>query len=82
MRVRSRRRSSLPSQTLVLPLQLPSRKARQVREELAEAGKQIEEHKQREEEMERLLASSNVRMPAQKLRSRILSFENVKGNDD
>ena len=33
-------------------------------------------------EMERLLASSNVRMPAQKLRSRILSFENVKGNDD
>ena len=32
--------------------------------------------------MERLLASSNVRMPAQKLRSRILSFENVKGNDD
>ena len=73
---------------LVLPLQLPSRKARQVREELAEAGKQIEEHKkrgeemEREEEMERQLASSNVRMPAQKLRSRILSFENVKGNDD
>ena len=32
--------------------------------------------------MERLLASSNVRMPAQNLRSRILSFENVKGNDD
>ena len=87
MRMRSRRRSSLPSQTLVLPLQLPSRKARQVREELAEAGKhieeqQIEEHKKREEEMERQLASSNVRMPAQKLRSRILSFENVKGNDD
>ena len=54
----------------------------EVREELAEAGKQIEEHKKREEEMERLLASSNVRMPAQKLRSRILSFENVKGNDD
>ena len=81
-RVRPRRRSSLPSQTLVLPLQLPSRKARQVREELAEAGKQIEEHKKREEEMERLLASSNVRMPAQKLRSLILSFENVKGNDD
>ena len=76
------RESSLPSQTLVLPLQLPSRKARQVREELAEAGKQIEEHKKREEEMERLLASANVRMPAQKLRSRILSFENVKGNDD
>ena len=45
VRVRSGRRSSLPSQTLVLPLQLPSRKARQVREELAEAGKQIEEHK-------------------------------------
>ena len=44
VRVRLRRRSSLPSQTLVLPLQLPSRKARQVREELAEAGKQIEEH--------------------------------------
>ena len=44
VRVRSRRRSSLPSQTL---LQLPSRKARQVREELAEAGKQIEEHKKR-----------------------------------
>ena len=78
MRVRSRRRSSLPSQTLVLPpRQLPSRKARQVCEELAEAGKQIEEHKKRKEEMERLLASSNVRMPAQKLRSRILSFENV-----
>ena len=36
-------------------------------EELAEAGKQIEEHKKREEEMERLLASSNVGMPAQKL---------------
>ena len=72
----------MPSQTLVLPLQLPSRKVRQVREELAEAGKQIEEHKQREEEMERLLAPSNVRMPAQKMRSRILSFENVKGNDD
>ena len=79
----------MPSQTLVLPLQLPSRKARQVREELAEAGKQIEEqqieaeeHKKREEEMERQLASSYVRMPAQKLRSRILSFENVKGNDD
>ena len=54
----------------------------EVREELAEAGKQIEEHKKREEEMERLLASSNVRMPAQKLRSRILSFENVKGNYD
>ena len=54
----------------------------EVREELAEAGKQIEEHKKREEEMERLLASSNVRMPAQKLRSRMLSFENVKGNDD
>ena len=54
----------------------------EVREELAEAGKQIEEHKKREEEMERLLASSNVRMPAQKLRSRILSFENMKGNDD
>ena len=52
------------------------------REELAEAGKQIEEHKKREEEMERLFASSNVTMPAQKLRSRILSFENVKGNDD
>ena len=82
VRVRLRRRSSLPSQTLVLPLQLPSRKARQVREELAEAGKQIEEHKKREEEMERLLASSIVRMPAQKLRSRIFSFENVKGNDD
>ena len=34
--------------------------------------------------VECLLASSNVRMPAQKLRSRrgILSFENVKGNDD
>ena len=45
-------------------LLLPSRKARQVREELAESGKQIEEHKKREEEMERLLASSNVRMPA------------------
>ena len=72
----------MPSQTLVLPLQLPSRKARQVRKELAEAGKQIEEHKKCEEEMERQLASSNVRMPAQKLRSRILSFENVKGNDD
>ena len=55
----------LHRQTLVLPLQLPSRKARQVREELAEAGKQIEEHKKREEEIERLLASSNVRMPAQ-----------------
>ena len=87
MCVRSRRRSSLPSQTLVLPLQLPSRKARQVREELADAGnqieeQQIEEHKKREEEMERQLASSNVRMPAQKLRSCILSFENVKGNDD
>ena len=84
VRVRSRRRSSLPTQTLVLPpRQLPSRKARQVREELAEAGEQIEEHKKREEEMERLLASSNVKMPAQKLRrSRILSFENVKGNDD
>ena len=82
MRVRSRRRSSLPSQMLVLPLQLPRRKARQIRVELAEVGKQIEEHKKREEEMERLLASSNVRMPAQKLRSRILSFENVKGNDD
>ena len=66
----------------MLPLQLPSRKVRQVREELAEAGKQIEEHKKREEEMERLLAHSNVRMPAQKLRSRTLSFENVKGNDD
>ena len=63
---------------LVLPLQLLSRKARLVREELAEARKQIEEHKKREEEMERLLASSNVRMPAQKLRSRIFSFENVK----
>ena len=72
----------MPSQTLVLPLQLASRKARQVSEELAEAGKQIEEHKKREEEMERLLASSNVRMPAQKLSSRMLSFENVKGNDD
>ena len=82
MRLRLRRRSSLPLQTLVLPLQLPSRKARQVREELAEAGKQIEEHQKRDEEMERLLASSNVRMPAQKLRSRTLSFENVKGNDD
>ena len=82
VRVRWRRRSSLPSQTLVLPLQLPSRKVRQVREELAEAGKQIEEHEKREEEMERLIASSNVRMPAQKLRSRTLSFENVKGNDD
>ena len=68
--VRSRRRSSLPSQMLVLPLQLPSRKS-EVREELTEAGKQIEEHKKREEEMERLLASSNVRMPAQKLRSRL-----------
>ena len=44
VRVRSRRRSSLPSQAL---LQLPSRKARQVREELAETGKQIEEHKKR-----------------------------------
>ena len=66
----------------MLPLQLPNQKARQVREGLAEAGKQIEEHKKREEEMERLLASSNVRMPAQKLRSRILSFENVKVNDD
>ena len=66
----------------MLPLQLPSRKARQVREELAETGKQIEKHKKREEEMERLLASSNVRMSAQKLRSRTLSFENVKGNDD
>ena len=66
----------------MLPLQLPSRKARQVREELAEAGKEIEEHKKREEEKERLLASSIVRMPAQKLRSSILSFENVKGNDD
>ena len=73
----------MPSQTLALPLQLPSRnsKARQVREELAEAGKQIEEqqieeHKKREEEIEHLLASSDVRMPAQKLRSRILSFEN------
>ena len=70
----------------MLPLQLPSRTARQVREELAEAGKQmeeqqIEEHKKREEEIERLLASSDVRMPAQNLRSRILSFENVKGND-
>ena len=54
----------------------------EVREELAEAGKQIEEHKKREEEMESLLASSNVRMPAQKLRSRILSFANVQGNDD
>ena len=54
----------------------------EVREELAEAGKQIEEHKKREEEMERLLASSNVRMPAQKMRSRILSFENMKGNED
>ena len=53
----------------------------EVREELAEAGKQIEEHKKREEEMERLLASSNVRMPAQQLRSRILSFENVKGKE-
>ena len=83
MRVRSRRRSILPSQTLVLPpRQLPSRKARQVREELAEAGKQIEEQQKGEEEMERLLASSNVRMPPQKLRSCILSFENVKGNDD
>ena len=87
MRVRSRTRSSLPSQTLVLPLQLPSRKARQVREELAEAGKQIEEqqieeHKKREEETERLLASSTVRLAAQELRSRILSFENVKGKDD
>ena len=82
VRVRSRRRSSLPSQTLVLPLQLPSRKARQVRQKLAEAGKQIEEHKKREEEIERLPASSNVGMPAQKLRSRILSFENVKGNGD
>ena len=61
----------------MLPLQLPGRKARQVCEELAEAEKQIEEHKKCEEEMERLLASSNVRMPAQKLRSRILSFENV-----
>ena len=56
--------------------------ARQVREEVAEAGKQIEEHKKGEEEMKHLLASSNVRMPAQKFRSRILSFENVKGNDD
>ena len=82
MRARQRTRSSLPSQTLVLPLQLPSQKVRQVREELAEAGKPIEEHKKREEEMERLLAPSNVRMPAQKLRSRTLSFENVKGNDD
>ena len=83
VRVRSRRRSSLPSQTLVLPLQLPSRKARQVREELAEAGKQIEEHKKREEEMERLLVSWNVRMPAQTVRFRIpLSFENLEGNDD
>ena len=63
-------------------MQLPSRKARQIREELAEAGKQIEEHKKREEEMDRLLASSNVRMPAQKLRSRTLSFGNVKGNDE
>ena len=54
----------------MLPLQLPSRKVRQVREELAEAGKQIEQHKKREEEMQRLLAHSNVRMPAQKLRSR------------
>ena len=72
--------------TLVLPLQLPSRKARQVREELAESGKQLEEHKKREGGggggVERLLASSNARMPAQKLRSRILSFDNVKGNDD
>ena len=82
MHVRLTKRSSLPSQTLVLPLQLSSQKARQVRDELAEAGKQIEEHKKREEEMERLLASSNVRMPAQKLRSRLLSFDNVKGNDD
>ena len=81
MRVRSRTRSSLPSQTLVLPLQLPSRKVRQLRDELAEAGKQIEEHKN-EEEMEHLLASSNVRMTAQELRSHILSFQNVKGNDD
>ena len=80
MRVRSRRRSSLPSQTL---LQLPSRKARQVREELAEQESRSRNTRNvHEEEMERLLASSNVRMPAQKLRSRILSFENVKGNDD
>ena len=52
----------MPSQTLVLPLQRPSRKAGQVREELPEAGKQTEEHEKREEEMERLLASSNVRI--------------------
>ena len=55
---------------------------RQVREELAEAGSKIEEHKKHEEGNGASLASSNVRMPAQKLRSRTLSFENVKGNDD
>ena len=74
MRVRSRKRSSLSSQTQVLPQQLPNRKARQVREVLAETGKEIEEHNKRKEEMERQLASSNVRMPVQKLRSRISCF--------
>ena len=47
-----------------------------------ETTSQIEENKKREEGIERLLAFSNVRMPAQKLHSRILSFESVKGNGD
>ena len=82
VRVRSRRRSSLPSQTLVLPLQLPSPSEGETSSRRACGSRKADRGTQETREMERLLASSNVRMPAQKLRSRILSFENVKGNDD
>ena len=53
---------------------------RQAREEFAEAKKQIKEYKKQMEEMERRLAS--LECVNASLRSRLHSFENVKGDDE
>ena len=83
MRVRLRRRSSLPSQTLVLPLQLPYRKAR---DKFAKSSQKQESRSRNTINVRKKwsvdLPPSNVKMQVQKLRSRILSFENMKGNDE